>query len=272
MITIQDGDMELLRQIKELDDTLAEIPDFNVKFLSEIEDYNKDIKSINDSIQKLQDQIAEVTSEIQKEEQNIGTYKKEISFLQNELKSKENVNNIEAISENITLKNYRVILAEKKLAQKNAIIKKKNTEIEDLNSQKKNIEQVFEQIKSIIENNNTHAKNDLDTLKQKKMELVNKLSNDVKYVYNNKLNSKTQVKPLAILINGICSNCNLLNITKQQLDILLQKHLVTCEYCSSILVGVVNNDKMSRENRKNHEQKDDNYNDEDYGIGSLYQE
>jgi len=267
MITIQEGDMALLTQIKELDDALAEIPDFHVRFLSEIEDYNIKIGEIDNNIQLLQDQIEKINTEVQEWKQQIVAYNNTILLLRSQLKGVENVNKIDKLSTDIDVNHYKVIFTEKELAQKNDIIKKKTKEIEDLNNQKKNIEQAFGQIRNILESNNEHDKNNIEELKKKKVELINKLSNDVKEAYNKIVNYKEPIKPLAILRNGICSNCNLLNITKQQLDILLQKQLVTCEYCSSILVGVVNDNKTSRGNRKKHDIKDnDSINDDNDGI------
>lgn len=261
MVTIQDGDMDLLFQIKEIDDKLAEIPDFSAGFLSEIDDYNAHVDEINENIQTLQKQIAEINEKAQELKQNIEKHMEEIKLLQSKLKEKENVNNMETISDSIAVQNYQVMLAEKMLDKKNSAIVQKKTEIENLNIQKKSIEQSFAQIKEIIESDKTD-KNDIEDLTKKRAELVDKLSFYVKDLYN-KLTIKDQKGSLAILRNGICSNCNLFNITKQQLDILLKKQIVKCEYCSSILVGVENDNATSRGNRKNPEQKDDNDDDND---------
>lgn len=233
-----EADYKLLRQVRDIDITFSNDSSFENKFKEDQKKHDEEVSSINTKIAEVEERKSELEGIIQEGYTKIEGYKKERAELSPRGQEDEKMMSLD----------LSIQLEEKAVKKYKEELKSKDEEIRILNEKKVAIHQAFEEYKKMINDNNPSSTEDMQELRNKRLELISQLGPEASSAFQKVSGSVTF--PVASLHDGICTNCNLENIVSMQVAIKSMEEIVTCEYCGAILVDVTSSEKDEESTEK----------------------
>lgn len=233
-----EADYKLLRQVRDIDITFSNDSSFENKFKEDQKKHDEEVSSINTKIAEVEERESELEGIIQEGYTKIEGYKKERAELSPRGQEDEKMMSLD----------LSIQLEEKAVKKYKEELKSKDEEIRILNEKKVAIQQAFEEYKKMINDNNPSSTEDMQELRNKRLDLISQLGPEASSAFQKVSGSVTF--PVASLHDGICTNCNLENIVSMQVAIKSMEEIVTCEYCGAILVDVTSSEKDEESTEK----------------------
>ena len=233
-----EADYKLLRQVRDIDITFSNDSSFENKFKEDQKKHDEEVSSINTKIAEVEERKSELDGIIKEGYAKIEGYKKERAELSPRGQEDEKMMSLD----------LSIQLEEKAVKKYKEELSSKDEEIKMLHEKEADIEKAFEEYKKMINENNPSSTEDMQKLRNKRLELISQLGPEASSAFQKVSGSVTF--PVASLHDGICTNCNLENIVSMQVAIKSMEEIVTCEYCGAILVDVTSSEKDEESTEK----------------------
>ena len=230
---------ERLKSLYQLQSLLSEIDRIKIlrgELPHEVKDREDEIVRYQTRIRKYQDEVAELRNLIKTKEADIATRREKIARYEEQINNVRNNREFAFLEKEKEYETLEIQLAEKNIRDANAKIEEKTAEIERNTEELSDNEHILEQKKVELDEIVSETKQEEEQLLKQAKEIEPEIDGYTLAAFKRIRKNARNGLGIVTVQRDACGGCFNRIPPQRQLEIMMHKKIIVCEYCGRIMI------------------------------------